>query len=204
MDPTTLAQLEPRRPFALFLRHAARHDVPAHDPYADVDLTEAGVSAARALATSLDGAISHVLVSPFLRCRRTGALVAGDAAPLVDDQRLGAHGPWVTDPDAGARLFSRLGLDGVVRAQIAGAACDGLRPLSEGSRLLLSCALDAWPATGSVLCVSHDAVLMPAIAHLTGHRFDGAWLAPLDGFVVVRGLSGFDVLWRGERHAVSC
>lgn len=200
----TLAALDPERPFVLVVRHAAREPISDRDPYADVDLTPAGIDAARDLGDAVGAMIRWAATSPMRRCRRTVAeVLRGRAVRCDDDPRLGDPGAWVVDPREGARLYAALGTSGVVRRQIAGEAWACMRPLAEGSCLLLSCALDGLLRGDSGLCVSHDAVVMPAIAHLTGDRFESRWLAPLDGFAVQLGARGVEVVWRGSRFAVS-
>lgn len=200
----TLAALDRDRPFALFLRHAEREEVPVDAPYADVDLTPAGTLAARALGRSIGETLTWAATSPFLRCRRTAReLSGGHAITLEEDTRLGSHGPWMVDHEAGARLFASLGMKGVVHEQMAGTRWPCMRPLDEGTRLLLSSALDRIERGGSGVCVSHDAVLMPAIAWLTGDTFDGRWLSPLDGFALQRHPRGWLCLWRGSTFEVT-
>lgn len=195
----TLTALDPGRPFALFLRHAERAPIPPDAPFADVDLIEAGAAQARALGQHLLGRLSWAAVSPWQRCRRTATLMTD--APAKDDTRLGAPGPWVLDEHQAARLFSELGTEGVVRAQIAGQRWPFLRSAAEGTHLLLRAARDRLEAgRGSGICISHDAVLIPAIAALTGERFENTWLVPLDGFAVQPGERGLVLLWRGQRR----
>jgi hypothetical protein len=64
--------------------------------------------------------------------------------------------------------------------------------------VLLGAALERLADGASGLCVSHDAVLMPAIAHLTGDRFEGRWLQALDGIAVQPRGGALRVWWRGE------
>lgn len=199
----TLGALDHSLPFALFLRHAEREEVPADAPYADVDLTPAGTLAARLLGRSIGGALGWAAASPFLRCRRTAReLSGGHNIPVDEDTRLGRHGPWVLDHEAGARLFESLGMKGVVHAQMAGTRWPCIRSLEDGTRLLLSSALDRIERSGSGVCVSHDAVLMPAIAWLTGDTFEGRWLSPLDGFALQRHPRGWQCVWRGASFEV--
>ncbi len=194
----TLAALDPTAPFALFLRHAEREEVPADAPYADVDLTPAGVLAARSLGRSIGPSLGWAATSPFLRCRRTAReLSGGRDLPTHADTRLGSHGPWVLDHEAGAVLFASLGMKGVVHAQMAGTRWPCIRSQEDGTRLLLSSALDRIEGSGSGVSVSHDAVLMPAIAWLTGDTFEGRWLSPLDGFALQKHPRGWRCLWRG-------
>lgn len=197
----TLQSLVPGAPFVLFLRHAERAPIPPEAPYADVDLTPAGLEAARLLGHRLRALLAWAAVSPYLRCRRTAeALGPG----LEVDTRLGSPGPWVVDRTEGARLFAELGTEGVVRAQLSGARWPFIRAPGEGVRLLLSAAIERLEAgRGSGVCVSHDAVLMPAISWLAGESFSGAWLAPLDGFAIQWGPGPLRCTWRGVAREVA-
>lgn len=197
----TLDVLTRSSPAALFIRHAERADIDPTDPYADVDLTDRGQEQAKLLARLLPFRPSWVAVSPFLRCIKTAGFLG--AATLASDERLGRPGPWVMDEAAGARLFAELGAEGVVRAQIAGAHWPVVRPAREGTRLLLAAAVDRLTAgLGHGVCVSHDAVLMPAIAALTGERFEGAWLSPLDGFAIQYESGNLRCIWQGRSYEV--
>ncbi|MCA9495123.1 MAG: histidine phosphatase family protein [Myxococcales bacterium] len=183
-------------PFVLFVRHAARAEIPPDDPFADVDLTPAGYAAARAMAEGMKGRVQWAASSPFLRCRATARAFGHEPE---DDTRLGRHGPWVFDHEAAGREFARLGTEGVVRAQIAGAALSGLRGPDAAVPFLLSSGLDRL-RRGSGICVTHDAVLMPAIAWLFGADAAGAWLAPLDGFAVYLRGGAPVAVWRDRER----
>jgi broad specificity phosphatase PhoE len=185
-------------PFVLFLRHAERHPFPPDDPYADVDLTPAGYEAVAALGRRLAGRLAWTAASPFLRCRVT-ALGLG-VEPEID-RRLGQHGPWVLDPDRAGEAFAALGTEGVVRAQVAGHVLPGLRAAADAVPLLVSTGLDRL-ARGSGVCVTHDAVLMPAMAYLFGADAADEWLAPLDGFAVRLRPSGPVAVWRDRERPV--
>jgi hypothetical protein len=173
--------IPPDGTFILFIRHGERAPLPPDDPYADVDLTPAGYAAVAALAQTLFGRIHWTATSPFHRCRVTARGLGFDPE---DDTRLGQHGPWVVCHEAAGREFAVRGTEGVVRAQIAGIELVGLRGPEVAVPLLLSAGLDR-ASRGSGVLVTHDAVLMPAIAALTGERFQRTWLAPLDGFALV-------------------
>ncbi len=197
----TLEVLAPSSSAVLFLRHAERAPLDPADPYADVDLTVRGEQQTSALAPVLSMRPQWTAVSPFLRCVRTARYLC-DGTPEVD-HRLGDPGPWVIDGAAGARLFAELGTQGVVRAQMAGVRWPHIRGAAEGTRLLLSAAQERLGAgRGPGLCISHDAVLMPALAHLVGAGFDGTWLAPLDGFAVQVNHGKLRCTWRGRQSEV--
>jgi broad specificity phosphatase PhoE len=183
-------------PFVLFLRHGERAPLPPDDPYADVDLTPSGYAAVSRLAESLVGRLRWTAASPFLRCRVTAR---GLGPEPEDDTRLGRHGPWIADPVAAGREFAARGTEGVVRAQVAGVGLSGIRQPSEAVPLLLSCGLDR-AGRGSGACVSHDAVLMPAMAWLFGADAADDWLAPLGGFVVEVRSTGPVAVWRDRER----
>jgi broad specificity phosphatase PhoE len=171
-----------------------------------VDLTPEGLETAMELGRRLSAHLAWTAASPYLRCRRTAEALVAHAGALEQevDTRLGSPGPWVTDRAEGARLFAELGTEGVVRAQLSGGRWPFIRLAEEGTRLLLAAALERLDAgRGSGVCVSHDAVLMPAIATLAGERFEGEWLAPLDGFAIQRGREGSLVcIWNGRCQEV--
>lgn len=182
-------------PRVLLLRHADRHPMPAGSGD-DLDLTADGEARARLLGRRLGDGPRWALTSPLLRCRRTAALAdfAADASPL-----LGAPGPFVVDRVRGGHVFEIHGTDTVVRAHMRGETWSCMRPPAEGARLVLAELrrhLAERPGTG--LAVSHDAIVMPIVACLTGETFTDDWLAPLDGLV----LTGDAVFWRGLPHEV--
>lgn len=183
-------------PFILFIRHGERAPLPPDDPYADVDLTAEGYAEVSRLADRLAGRLAWTAASPFLRCRAT-ALGLGPAPE--DDSRLGRHGPWIRDHEAAGREFAHRGTEGVVRAQIAGVPLAGVREPQEAVPILLSAGLDR-VHRGSGVCVTHDAVLMPAMAWLFGAEAAASWLAPLGGFAVRVTESGPVACWRGEQR----
>jgi hypothetical protein len=183
-------------PFVLFIRHAERAPLPADEPYADVDLTEHGYAAVSYLAMELDGRIAWTAASPFLRCRATAS---GFGHPPEDDTRLGRHGPWIADHELAGREFARRGTEGVVHAQVAGTRLPGIRPAEEAVPLLLSAGLDRLHR-GSGVCVTHDAVLMPAMAWLFGPDAADEWLAPLGGFAVTMRPTGPVAIWKDRER----
>lgn len=189
------SSIPPSGPFALFVRHGPRHEIPKGDPYADVDLTPAGEALVTQLGALIGPRLAWGASSPFLRCVRTARLVGVE--PELDS-RLGQDGPWVVDPTAAGALFAARGTEDVVRAQIAGERLEGFRPAPEGLALLLSTARDRLSA-GAGICVSHDAVLMPAIAALFGPDATEGWLDPLDGFVLLPRGAGLIARW-GDRE----
>jgi len=64
-----------------------------HTSHTDLDLTEAGVEAARSVAGKLEGtSFARVLTSPLLRARRTAHLAGYGSAESLDDLREWDYG----------------------------------------------------------------------------------------------------------------
>lgn len=188
--------IPPTGTFVLFLRHGERAPLPPDDPYADVDLTPAGYDAVAALARTLDGRLAWTAASPFRRCRVT----ARGLGPMhEDDTRLGRHGPWVEEHAEASRQFASLGTEEVVRAQVRGESVPGLRQPEVAVPILLSAGLDR-VHRGSGACITHDAVLMPAMAWLFGVDAANDWLAPLGGFCLQMRASGPVACWNGRQR----
>lgn len=207
----TLQALDADQPAALLIRHAERAPFPPDAPFADVDLTADGRLQALDLACALPWRPAWAAASPLRRCVETAELLRrrangeGNAgAPAIEpDTRLGGPGPWVMDPEAGAQLFEMLGATGVVRAQLAGARWPFIREPIAGTQLLLTSATERLAAgLGSGVCISHDAVLMPALAVLVGENFCDRWLAPLDGFAVQLVRGALRCTYRGKQTEV--
>ncbi len=183
-------------PRALLLRHADRHPMPDGDGD-DLKLTADGEARACLLDRRLGDGPRWGLTSPLLRCRRTADLAnfPADASPL-----LGAPGPFVVDRARGAQVFQTHGTQAVVRAHLRGETWGCMRSPADGARLVLAelrRGLVDRPGTG--LAVSHDAIVMPIVAVLTGEPFTDEWLAPLDGLVVTPGAA----YWRGLPYEVT-
>lgn len=186
----------PEGEFILFLRHGEREPFPQGKPFADVDLTPRGRVEVAQLAEAVGRRVQWTASSPARRCRQTARIFGREPE---DDSRLGGHGPWVVNPDAAAREFMARGAEGVVRAQVAGLLLEGLRSADEAVPLLLAAGLERAPR-GSGICVSHDAVLMPAMAWLFGAEAAAEWLAPLAGFRLELGSDRPVAIWRDRTH----
>ncbi len=182
--------------FILFIRHAERPPLSPDDPFRDVDLTPRGYADVTRLAATLRGRIQWTAASPFLRCRATARGLGYEPA---DDTRLGRHGPWVVDADAAGREFASRGTEGVVRALVAGVPLRGIRGAEDAVPLLLSAGLER-ARLGSGVCVTHDAVLMPAMAWLFGADAVDEWLPPLGGFAVELRANGPVAVWRDRER----
>lgn len=180
----------------LLIRHADRPATPPGATGDELGLTLAGEARAQRLGKHLGEGPRWALTSPLERCRRTASLAGFAAEP---SELLGAPGPFVIDRLKGGAVFRVHGTDAVVRAQMRGETWGCMRGLAEGARLVLDelfRRIEAQEGTG--LAVSHDAIVMPIIASVTGETFEGDWLAPLDGAVLTPGC----LFWKGCRHEV--
>ena len=180
----------------LLVRHSDRP--PSFPGISDSDfgLTEVGEARARLLGRRLGDGLRWALSSPLRRCRRTAEL-----AGLVAEESalLGAPGPFVVDCLRGQEVFETHGTPGVVRAQIQGETWGCMRDLEVGAASVvrdLLARLDARPGMG--LAVSHDAIVMPIIAWITGETFADRWLDPLDGAI----LTPDELIWEGRSFEV--
>lgn len=198
LSPGLLASLAlARPPRVLLLRHTDREAIAAGDSGEHTPLTALGEQRAASLCQELGAAPDWALSSPLLRCTRTVELLGARPEPSV---LLGAPGPFVVDRQRGAQVFEEHGTPAVVRGQIAGETWGCMRELESGVRALLDELLAKLHARGGTgAAISHDSIVMPVIAHVTGERFTDDWLAPLDGAVITT--SG--LIWRGHLHEVS-
>lgn len=192
----SLARSEGTSRRVLLIRHSDRHaSVPGLSD-SELGLTELGEARARALGRRLGDRLSWALSSPLRRCSRTAEL-AGQIAE--GSALLGAPGPFVVDRHRGQEVFDAHGTAAVVRAQISGETWGCMRALDEGAASVVDALLahlDARPGTG--LAVSHDAIIMPIIAWLTGETFAERGLDPLDGAIITPN----EVFWEGRSFEV--
>ena len=182
-------------PRLLLLRHTDRETIEPGDPGVSTPLTELGERRALALRQHLsDGgqAADWGLSSPLLRCRRTAELLAVSAA---SSKLLGAPGCFMLDETRGGEIFAQHGVEPVVRAHLEGETWGCMSSAKDGARLLFERLREhLFLEKGTGIAISHDVIVMPTIAWLTGARFVDSWLAPLDGAVLT--LDSF--VWRGE------
>jgi len=198
LSPGLLASLAlARPPRVLLLRHADREAIAPGDSGEHTPLTALGEDRASVLRRELGAGPDWALSSPLLRCTRTAELLGARPEPSA---LLGAPGPFVVDRKRGGQVFKEHGTPAVVRGQIAGETWGCMRALESGTRALLDELREQLRArTGTGVAISHDAIIMPVIAHVTGERFTDDWLAPLDGAV----LTTSGLIWRGRVHEVS-
>ena len=191
-------------PVALVLRHAEREGITPGAFGNDVSLTRHGLDSAHRLGTGLSSRMMGVVrSSPLPRCTQTAdAIIAGAGwrANATPDRLLGDPGPFVMEPELAGRLFLDMGVEEIVRRQLADdEPPGGMRSTASGVKLVLrelTGALNG-PASASVF-VTHDAVLTVLVGHLYGLPVDGfPWPDYLDALVVWPASDRLRFLWRG-------
>jgi Histidine phosphatase superfamily (branch 1) len=199
----TLGTIARTEAAVLLIRHADRHPLAPGIDDREAEISEEGGARAESLGRILQARDGFwVETSPLFRCRRTAERIlegAARTAVVAANELLGDPGPFVVDPRGGGVLFASLGVERLVRGQIAGEMWPPLRPTADGVRLLVGdLARRLRTRGGTGICVSHDAIVMPVIAALTGEQFEEAWLDPLDGVALTIGAGGrIQAIWRG-------
>jgi broad specificity phosphatase PhoE len=173
MPEFTPANVPGDRCAALVLRHAERPEFSGDDAGNDIALTDAGSTAARKLGETLGNRILSIHSSPVRRCVQTALAIADGAAlslPIKQSELLGDPGAFVLDGERAMTNWHRLGNLGVIRhLATSNVVLPGMRPAEEAVRLLRD-----WISTqlngvhGLHLFITHDAVLAPLAARLTG------------------------------------
>ena len=192
-------------PVALVLRHAERGEITPGAFGNDVSLTRRSSDSAHRLGMGLSSRMMGVVnSSPLPRCIQTAdAIIAGAGwrANATPDRLLGDPGPFVVKPELAGRLFLDIGIEAIVRRQLADdQPPGGMRSTASGVKLVLqelAAALNG-PDSASVF-VTHDAVLAALVGHLYGLPVDGfCWPDYLDALVVWPDSDRLRFLWRGQ------
>ena len=202
--PDRLALVPSLTDVSLVLRHAEREEIPPGSFGEDVRLMARGVASAEGLGSLLSGREPvEMKASPVPRCMHTAEAIARGAGwdILVGaDRLLGDPGPFVTDPGISGPLFLEIGILELVRRQLmSGPPPPGMRPASEGVRLLLGLVAGNLEEGGRLnVYVTHDAILAVLVARLFRLGVDDfAWPGFLDGLLLWRTGEGITCSWRG-------
>ena len=195
---------------ALLIRHSHRLGIPSGEVGKDVGLSARGVRMAEALGGQLSAFTpGRLMSSPVPRAADTArgiARGAGWKSPVREDWRLGDPGPFVVDSAAAGPCFVELGAEEVVRRQISGyAALPGMRPTSEGVRLVLELAGESLGGDpGLDVLATHDVILAVVVNALLGVEVEGDyWPDFLEGlFLWGASGGGFAAAWRGAKIRV--
>lgn len=171
-DTWTTAYLpfdHPDRPVAVLLRHAEREAIIDGAAGHEVNLTDAGALAARALGRALGPRLRRITSSPIKRCEQTAlgvAAGAGGQIRTVFDRLLGDPGAFVADGDAAWVNWQRLGNAGVIEhLALSDEPLPGMHATNDAARrlaALLSAVLEC--ESGTYVFVTHDTVLAPFVA----------------------------------------
>ncbi len=189
---------------AIVLRHAEREEITPGTFGNEVPLIHHGRMSAGRLGMGLSSRpVGIVKSSPLPRCTQTAdGIIAGAGwnVGTTPEQLLGDPGPFVAEPEFAGRLFLDIGIEEIVRRQLAQdePPC-GMRPTSSGVKLILqelATALNR-PTSASVF-VTHDAVLAVLVGHLYGLPVEGfCWPDYLDALVVWPYSDQLRFRWRG-------
>ncbi len=173
----------------LILRHGPRSG--GKFPSEDVPLSPEGAESVRESALKWknfpgpDGLLS----SPLERCRETAEIlntVCDWDREIVESRLLGGHGAFVIDSRALGSQLSMLsdskGRDLFI-SHMKGENVAGMRPLAEGSRLILD---ELYPASNTelVIAISHETIIAAVGAYLGDDPTN--WPEPMCGLHVVR------------------
>ncbi len=198
-----LAKAHAASPVAVVLRHAEREGITSGAFGNDASLTRRGSDSAHRLGMGLSSRMMGVVnSSPLPRCMQTAdATIAGAGweANATPDRLLGDPGPFVVEPELAGRLFLDIGIEAIVRQQLADdQPPGGMRSTASGVKLVLRELAATLNGPASVF-VTHDAVLAALVGHLYRLPVDGfCWPDYLDALVVWPDSDRLRFLWRGQ------
>ena len=194
----------PGSPVAVVLRHAEREEITSGAFGNDVSLTPRGLDSAHRLGMGLSPRTAGtVKSSPLPRCMQTvNAIIAGAGwtTNAIPDRLLGDPGPFVVEPELAGQLILDVGINAIVRRQLAEAEpVRGMRSTSAGVKLVLQELAAALAAPGATsLLVTHDAVLAVLVGYLYRLPVQGfPWPGYLDALVIWPDSDRLCFLWRG-------
>lgn len=191
----------------LLIRHADRENILPGTLGSDVHITYDGRVKAFELGRKLKPLfIEWCKTSPLPRCTQTlDSIAAGCGKKMIhsNSELLGEPGPFVYDGNEATNAFFNHGSETVVRELIRGKTFPGIRSSREGSEFLLKSLINLLEEnTGNGICISHDSILMPFIAHYCNECFHEEWLPPLGGVVLVECDNEYTIWWNGNMHRV--
>ncbi|TQD25895.1 phosphoglycerate mutase family protein [Methanolobus vulcani] len=191
----------------ILIRHSDRENILPGTLGSDVHITLEGKEKAFELGRVLTSLpIEWCKTSPLLRCTQTNDSIGDGYGKRIlhsISKLLGEPGPFVFDGDQAINAFFDYGPEAVVREMIKGQSFPGIRSSGEGSVILLKGLIKFLEeGTGDGICISHDSILMPFIAHYCGEQFNGKWIKPLDGVVLVKQENAYALWWDGQMYKV--
>lgn len=189
---------------AIVLRHAEREEITPGNFGNYVSLTQRGLQCAQRLGAGLSSRrVGIVRSSPLPRCMQTAdAIIAGAGwkASAVPERLLGDPGPFVVEPERAGQLFLDIGIEEIVRRQLAeGEPSSGMRSTSSGVDLVLQELTAALSRPDSIsVFVTHDAVLAVLVGYLYGLPVESfCWPGYLDALVAWPDSDLRRFRWRG-------
>ncbi len=192
--------------FSLIIRHGEREQIVSGDSGRMVDLTDNGKRISKLFGERcVLERIENIYSSPILRCIRTSECIASGAnqndIKIQEDHLLGDPGCYVIDKVKGGQTFREWGNKKTVMTFIKEGTLPGFRSLDKGSTLLLENIINKFP-DGKNKCnifISHDAIVLPFIAHFTGYSFNkNKWLTFLDGAVIDKHEDSFRIHYKDK------
>lgn len=162
---------KPDIPVVLLIRHAERPEIPAEETGNDLKLTNAGLEASQSLGHHLGRSIKSISASPITRCQETASNIkfsSESSAPITSSKVLGAPGAYVYDEELAWNNWLKNGSESVLNDLMAkDKKPPGLHSVEHGTDALLEYFQPFLHGeSGYHICVSHDVVLLPFIAHL--------------------------------------
>lgn len=171
-SPLLLDNLPPaNHPVVLFIRHAERPEIPHQETGNDLKLTEEGQRQSRALGLLLGQHIKSISSSPITRCMETASNIkhsSESTAEIIPSKALGDPGAYVYDETLAWNNWLEKGSESVLSALMdSNQNPPGLHSVEHGTAELLEYFKPLLAGeNGYHICVSHDVMLLPFIAHL--------------------------------------
>lgn len=190
-------------PVALLLRHSARDAIPDGDAGLALPLNEAGVRMCQKLGSELRGKVSSARSSPVLRCTQTAKVLseAANYSGVVGiDRLLGGPGAYVLNEEAAWNNWLAKGNDGVIEHLVSGVgALPGMAdPTAAAISLVNHILVSAGTEQGLHLFISHDSIVAPTVARMTGKEFpQELWPEYLDAVAFWHERDGVRMCYRG-------
>lgn len=162
--------------FAILLRHAEREALDNGDIGENCPLTPKGLCGARDFGACIaESSINNVYSSPSLRCvdtAKTILLGAGiDRTDVIVRKKLGDPEIYINNPVSAALAFKKYGNAGVVEQYITNGGLAGFATSCGRRQFMSDIYTDLAQAGSHNIYVSHDLLLIPLIAHMTGEKF---------------------------------
>lgn len=139
--------------------------------------------------------LDEIMTSPVKRCIRTSEKIVQGLQSEIDIQKsclLGEPGIFVADDKKAAKLFDKFTVCEVINMIIKREELPGFLAIEDACRPLVGEIQEKMALNRSVLYVSHDAIIMPFIAYLSGIKVinESEMIDYLDGYMVEKETNG--------------